>query len=140
MKRIVKVKKGTSKLKSVKQVLQIKTENNAEILLIKIYYAIISILLGYDSYTKLEEYIKKIKYEIQVNGNEINITNVINALSKLGIFNLGFFFLDIYNLQELIADTIRILKLKNNKTELQNLSHDMTIRYIMSKFMRLRKS
>lgn len=139
----MKVKKnGNTGVKTVKtkvkQVIIPKTENKAEILLIKLYYTVVSILLGYNSYTRLEEYIKKIKYEIHVNGNDtINIKNVMNALIKLGIFNFGFFFLDLDSIQQVILDTINVLKHKNNTQELEHLSNELTKRYIILTFSRL---
>jgi hypothetical protein len=105
--------------------------NNTEILLIKLYYTVISILLGEASYNQLEEYIIKIKNEIQV--KQINVINVLNALRNVGIFKLIFFLVDIDNLRELIQDTINVLKLKTNKKTLQNLSKELTIRYIFLK-------
>lgn len=105
--------------------------NNTEILLIKLYYTVISILLGEASYNQLEEYIIKIKNEIQV--KQINVINVLNALRNVGIFKLIFFLVDIDNLRELIQDTINVLKLKSNKKTLQNLSKELTIRYIFLK-------
>lgn len=140
---MVKVKKvsviGKRKVKKP-SIVKIYTENKAEILLIKMYYSIISVLLGYESYKELEGYIKKIKYEIDVNGNQINPINILNALSKIGIFKLGFFFLDINNLYTLILDTINVLKLTNNKSQLKKFSDDITIRYIFTKFLRFRSN
>lgn len=107
--------------------------NNTEILLIKLYYTVISILLGEASYNQLEEYIIKIKNEIQLKGGKINVINVLNALRNVGIFKLIFFLVDIDNLRELIQDTINVLKLKTNKKTLQNLSKELTIRYIFLK-------
>lgn len=109
--------------------------NQTEILLIKLYYTIISILLGEASYRDLENYIIKIRN--QIDNKEINVINIINALRTVGIFKLIFFMMDIDNLKQLIQDTINVLYLKTNKKELKELSTQLTIRYIFLKVFSL---
>lgn len=112
--------------------------NNAEILFIKLYYTIISILLGEASYKDLDNYIIQIRKELD--NKQINILNIINALRNVGVFKLFFFMMDINNLKQLIIDTINVLYLKTNKKELTDISRELTIRYIFLKFFSIIKT